>query len=275
MDPYEVLGVSKTASADDIRKAYRGLAKRYHPDVNADSRAVEMTAMINTAYDLLTDPERKLAYDNRFSLVYNELAVDLAEDPVEVYKREYKGRKIEEAREKAKKRARREAQVYKVARILCYPIALISLLVILDYFLPVSSELEYPVYGYQKTFHGKYGSSVGSYMRTKHYEFEVPDNLHLDYDYDADEKKLLYLEFTPIFSTLKRIGVDHGEYALVYDAPGTIYFILFIPLPYVLIFLCGVFIQKKEYTRTRYAFCFMPVIIALIFFSAMVSMQVK
>jgi len=63
-DYYEVLGLSKGASDDDIKKAYRSLAKKYHPDVNPDDKnAEEKFKEINEAYSVLSDPEKKSRYD--------------------------------------------------------------------------------------------------------------------------------------------------------------------------------------------------------------------
>lgn len=61
---YEVLGLDRLAPADQIRDAYRLLAKRYHPDVNQDSElGAQLTRALNEAYETLRDPARRRAYD--------------------------------------------------------------------------------------------------------------------------------------------------------------------------------------------------------------------
>lgn len=63
-DPYQLLGVPRDASAEDIRRAYRGLAKRWHPDTNPDKPdAVERFKVIGAAHALLSDPEQRARYD--------------------------------------------------------------------------------------------------------------------------------------------------------------------------------------------------------------------
>lgn len=64
-DFYEVLGVPRTATAEEIKKAYRKLAFKYHPDQNpGDKAAEEMFKKINAAYDVLGDEDKRRQYDN-------------------------------------------------------------------------------------------------------------------------------------------------------------------------------------------------------------------
>jgi curved DNA-binding protein len=62
-DFYEVLGVGRDASADDIQSAYRKLARTYHPDVNKDPGAEDRFKEVSEAYDVLSDPEMRRRYD--------------------------------------------------------------------------------------------------------------------------------------------------------------------------------------------------------------------
>lgn len=62
---YDILGVGKDASAEDIKKAYRNMAKKYHPDLNKDNpEAAEKFKEVNEAYECLSDPTKKSNYDN-------------------------------------------------------------------------------------------------------------------------------------------------------------------------------------------------------------------
>jgi curved DNA-binding protein len=74
-DYYRVLGVSRDADADELQRAYRTLARRYHPDVNSDPAAEERFKEVNEAYHVLSDPGTRARYD-RFGPDFRQIPED-------------------------------------------------------------------------------------------------------------------------------------------------------------------------------------------------------
>ena len=62
-DYYEILGINRNATTEDIKNAFRSLARQFHPDVNKSPDADSVFKEINEAYGVLSDPEKRAAYD--------------------------------------------------------------------------------------------------------------------------------------------------------------------------------------------------------------------
>ncbi|KAI8390266.1 DnaJ domain-containing protein [Blakeslea trispora] len=71
LDYYQVLNISSDSSEQDIKKAYRKLALKYHPDKNSSADASEKFKAISEAYEILSDPEKRRVYDNRDNMQYS------------------------------------------------------------------------------------------------------------------------------------------------------------------------------------------------------------
>lgn len=82
-NPYEILGVSNTASQVEIRKAFQALVKKYHPDTNKDPNAERKLMKINDAYELLKNPRQRLIYDKTGSTEPTETVEDPLTETIE------------------------------------------------------------------------------------------------------------------------------------------------------------------------------------------------
>ena len=87
-DYYEVLGINKSAQDAEIKKAYRKLAKKYHPDANPDNKEAEAKFKeVTDAYEVLSDPDKKAAYDRYGHAAFEQGAggagADRASDPAD------------------------------------------------------------------------------------------------------------------------------------------------------------------------------------------------
>lgn len=137
-DYYFILGVAPRASQEEIKKAYRKLARQFHPDKNLSSFAEEKCKEINAAYEVLGDENKRVAYDS--SLLVEELPQSSRERARERFINFYKvaGRVLREERQKEYEIKRKYRHIPLIAVILCL---FFLLILFIDLSLPLRTEL--------------------------------------------------------------------------------------------------------------------------------------
>lgn len=129
MNPYDILNVSTNATDAEIKRAYRNLVKRFHPDRQSPEASHEQIAAINHAYDILSDPEKRARYDRGFAAIFFEPE---KEDPIEAYKREFKRKRWEREKQEKEDELARKRAIYRVIRWIHIPALLFGVGLMLD-----------------------------------------------------------------------------------------------------------------------------------------------
>jgi len=271
MTPYEILGVGITASEQEIKEAYRKLVMRYHPDRNESSEANNAIVLINEAYELLSDREKRRRYDRN---TRKNMSIDYEDDLRELYKRAYFRQKHQESMRKEEAKIRREKQIFPIARVLSIPILIFAILLLGDFYLPSLTFSEVAEEGWQKIPKSYYKHSgfpyqekLVSWIRTKNFKFTAPNEVHTSYNYHG-RKDTLYIATTPILRTVKTITIKKQNGQTKWDAEETIY-TRFIPWQLLLLASSLFTVFRKEYTPLNYSLCFLPALILgviLVFF---------
>lgn len=240
-DYYGILGVRTTASAAEIKRAFRLLAVRYHPDKNPAPEAESLFKEINEAYDILGDPVKKREYDFRLhSSFQGYYDVPVQEQPVD------------DPRYRRRRPAHFRAPVYKPtlndlikeyhSRVLWvnYAAFVLVLFLAIDYFLPTEHVRETLM---KATV--RYDFSTGrrsySYDLAETYEgttIRLYD--HIADNFNTDEPIDIYR--TPIFSTVRAVG-GNGRRFTVYSS-GIYGPIGFVPLILLATAIMGLKLRK-------------------------------
>ena len=268
MNPYEVLGVARQATDEEIKDAYRKLIKQFHPDINKSEDANSQVVLFNAAYEILSDPRKRAQYDNGPYVVTEEYQ----EDPIEAYKKEFKRKRWEKEQRAKERRIKREKNTYRVMRVVAFPILAFAFLLVLDDLLPPSVHQEIPIAGWQERL-GSYRrhtrGELISYMQTPHFYMQVPHQLHLNYPYYDVDKPPVTIAATPIFDIPRSLSYIHNDVGVRYEVGGTIHSIP-VQLPWLLLISSAFVVYRKEYSMLNYALCLLPLLILAIVLLAMI-----
>lgn len=259
MNPYEVLGVSSQASDAEVKAAYRRLVKKYHPDVHKGNNNAEMIRSLNAAYDILSDPVKKHAYDNRWSSTAAQNVYQYQEDPQVRQRHENLRRSREEAAKRREEYLRIAGRTYKAVRLFSWLGLIAASLFILDQRIPQIKFQEVVLRGWME----KSGASVDhsvSFLQTEHFIVAVPTRFYLSYDYDAPDDSGLTISVSPIFHIPTVVStMVNGE-----EKIAQIQHTLFsspIHVDVLLFFTSLIIVLRKQYSDTFLGLAFLPIFI--------------
>lgn len=271
MDYYEILGVTRNATQVEIRNAYRRLAKQYHPDRNPSEEAKQLIQLINQAYDVLSDPAKKMAYDQ--PVFTFEIPVT-KEDPKAAYRREFLRKKRQEEREAREALIQFKRKIGNFIAKVNYVIAFLGALLTIDNYLPTVTYTEEFIEGkglkssidnrYQFTSTDSLPNNYGTYIiKTTTFIVAVPNIVYL-FKRGPTADKTLQIEVSPLLRVPKYVsmGAEQGIFR-PFVIERTIYsiganFPLFILIPALLIILF------------RYKGCLVGIFITVEFFSLVI-----
>lgn len=143
MTHYQILEVPANASQFEIKKSFRRLAKKYHPDINPSQDAATRIRLINEAYEILSDPTSRNLYDLFLQGVPVKTEIEEM-SPREKYKAEYLRKRRKQERERMEQQIHYKQKFYRnfrVVNILCF---IVSIFYSFDFYMD-SKEVSYPV----------------------------------------------------------------------------------------------------------------------------------
>lgn len=247
-DYYGILGVRTGAGAAEIKRAYRLLAVRYHPDKNPAPEAEAIFKEINEAYDVLSDPLKKQQYDYRSQSSFQEIYVERAQEQQNDNPRYRRKRPAYYKPVENKPTLNDLIQSYHSRMIWVNYMAIIVLtLLAIDYFLP-QQDFEETVL--KKTQKFKFDDGRG-----RRYDYDVletyqgatirlPD--HIADLFDFDQAIIVYR--TPVFGTVRAVATDTQRFAIYFSG---IYGPLgFVPLLLLGSAVMGLYLRKDDVTSS-------------------------
>jgi hypothetical protein len=250
MNHYDTLGISQSASSHEIKNAYRGLVKIYHPDLSKAPDAHERMLAINEAYEVLSDSYSRNLYD----LLLSGQAFSM-EPPQETeaqrYRREYKQRRVHDERVQMENLIKLKVRFYRVERMAAYVFLALGILFTIDYFF----------HPFQKAF----GIQA---MESSRFQTEINmtngSKMLADWDllkeYQVNGGTEVRVSYSLVFGIPARIGLVNSD--INYRVHRTLHSFRNVITLIILIFSLVV-INNKEYTDFRLTCGLVPVLLII------------
>ena len=253
MNPYQILGVNTNATDAEIKAAYRSAVKKHHPDITGKDET-ETIALINEAYDVLSDPQRKRAYD---SGIYQFLDATVPEeDPREVRRREYRRKMAEERRAKLEKEQQLFRRLYKI-NLLVFALALIA---VVDQVLPGVTYHDHIIEKWENVRKVRGETYYIPYLRTEHCTFTIPEGTNTVLTAEGSE---ITVEVSPLFRipTAANVTVEGQLHAI---NPSRTLYSFALPFHYIILAIAGLSLAMRKHSAVAFQFAFAPSLIFLL-----------
>lgn len=239
-DYYQILGLQSTASTSQIKARFRQLVVHYHPDKNPSDEAAHIIREINEAYDVLSDPEKKRKYDNRFTNLFEEIATPQHRDPA--YRRTRPVRPVVDAQFEIMKQSMPYVHwLFKIALVFC-------LFLLLDFFLPgkVQQEVILQINQYHSRSRGDNDYSSNVIYTDKGTRIQI----NLKEEYTLEEGDSILIKYSALQHIPLRVD-KLNQFSV--GVPASIYG-NFIFVPIVLMVLVGFGFHFRKKVRTAFNF---------------------
>ena len=270
MTHYEILGVSGAASIEEIRAAYNALIKTSHTDATSSGDTRLFSEQLREAFEVLSDPVRRAQYDHSLygaPAVPPEPVFTQEEDSQEAYRREYILKKQRDKEEAEQWDVSQKQTIFRIMRWVNFAILGYAGLLMIDYFLPGKIYEEVGIMGWQERHGGGRRSrgAIYSYMQTDHFILNVPDELHVSYDYNATVKQPLFIKTTIVFKIPTTVHCTDKKTSMTYPVLDT-------PLsngivrPLILFIVTAIILLFRKFSYITFSNGFMPSL--LLFFTA-------
>jgi len=237
---YEVLGVSREASAEEIKRAFRTLAVQYHPDKNPDPHAENFFKEITEAYDILSDPSKKQRYDSRLAIAFAD--VIQYQPPPSRHRDPSYGRRRPRPKPWTDSRAQMQEFISlysKYTRMCLWAGLLIAGLFFLDYILPYNT-VEEKVFEMYAARSGRQGVVYHIILTDQGRNIKV-------YDFESvifKPGQVVRISLTRVYSTIMSVTNTETNQAFVV---GYVYkSLLFLPLGLFFTALAGIVFRRDE-----------------------------